>query len=169
MKVLKNNYEPYNEAEVKSEAKKVKPYPRKHICESCSSELEYDKEDLRVGALGAIYIDCPLCNKSNMIDDHEDAITLTRDNIEFPIHFWHTSEANGVVNLCTNEEIKKRINIAIDYLRKHEDEDNWYGECGNLHISVYRYDGDEDYYVVVTNDYYSTYIPFEEKDYKVVN
>ena len=34
-----------------------------------------------------------------------------------------------------------------------------------MYVSVYRYDGDEDYYIVMSNDFYSTYINFEDKDY----
>ena len=164
MKVLKNNYETY---ETKEEERVVKPYPRTHICDYCRSELEYDKSDLRVGALGAIYLDCPLCRKENMLDDHEDSITLTKDNIEFPTHFWHTSKENGAVDCCTNKEIKKCINVAIDYFRKNKDEFAWYSASGNLHVTVFRYDGDEIYNVIVTKDYYETDIHFEIEDFGV--
>lgn len=32
-------------------------------------------------------------------------------------------------------------------------------------VYVFRFDGDEEYEVVVTKDYYDTYIPFEKVDY----
>lgn len=161
MKVLENNYDKINQ-DVKSNYDR--PYPRKHICEQCNSKLEYDKSDLRIGYLGKMYLDCPLCGFDNMIEDNEQAITLTKDNIEFPIHFFHASKESGAVDCCNNDEIKKSINKAIDFFRKNKEEFVWSTESGNLYMSVWRCDGDRDYYVVVANNYYSTYIPFEEKD-----
>ena len=161
MKVLKNNYEPYKEVETQ----KIESHPRKHICESCSSELEYDKSDLRNGEFGLVVLDCPCCGHNNIFDDHEDTMILTRDNIVFPDHFHHTSEETGAVNACTNEEVKECINKAIDYFRKNKDEFAWYTAFGNLHVTVFRFDGDESYEVVVTKDYYCTDIPFEDRDY----
>lgn len=160
MKVLKDNY--------RQEAcanKNTSVYPKKLICEKCGSELEYDKSDMRVGWLGAMFVDCPLCGYDNMIDD-EDGITLTVDNIEFPTHFHRTSTETGAVDCFNNEEIKKSIQKAIDYFRKNKDEWCWYTCYGNLYVAVTRYEDDEDYWVVVSNDYQETYIPFETKDYK---
>ena len=162
MKVIKNNY---TEASAKEKIKKIEPYPRMLICEECHSELEYEKSDLRIGALGCVYLDCPCCNRDNLIDGHEDTITLTIDNIEFPIHFFHTSKENGAVDVCNNDEIKKRIKNAVEYFRKNKDEFSYITECGNLSLVVYRYEGDEDYQVMLTNNFYSTYIPFEDEDY----
>ena len=54
MKVLKDNY---TKATVE-EVKKVEPYPRRLVCEECRSELEYVESDLRMGALGCMYLDC---------------------------------------------------------------------------------------------------------------
>lgn len=31
-------------------------------------------------------------------------------------------------------------------------------------MTVYKFDCDDEYYVVVSKDYYSTYIPFEDED-----
>ena len=164
MKVLKNNY---NEANIKKEVKQVKPYPRTCLCEECHSELEYEESDLRIGELGLVFLDCPLCGKDNALDDNENSITLTMDNVEFPVHFHHISTETGAVDICNNEKIKERIQKAINYFRQNKEEFVWTGESGNLYVAVYRYSGDEDYYVVVSNNYYSTYIDFESEDYGV--
>ena len=164
MKVLLDNYnctEKYNENEVE-----VEPYPRKLTCEKCGSELEYEKSDIRIGSLGCAYIDCPLCRYDNMLDDADAELTLTKNNVEFPTHFFHFSKETGAVDVCNNEEVKKYIHKAIEYFRKNKSEFNWYACTGNLFISVDRYDGDESYWVVVTNNYYDTHIPFEKEDYK---
>lgn len=163
MKVLKDNYTKPN---INEATENTKPYPRKIICEHCGSELEYEKSDLRIGFLGCAYLDCPLCNGDNMIEDNENTITLTKDNIKFPVHFWHTSKETGAVDYCNHEEVKKAVYRAIDYFRKNKNEYFWYTCCGNLYVGVNRYDGDENYWVIVSNNYYETYIPFEREDYQ---
>ena len=162
MKVLKDNYSKMN---INDDIKTIQPYPRKLICEVCGSELEYEESDLRIGALGGVYLDCPLCQNDNMIDSHENELTLNADNIEFPTHFFHTSKENGAVDCCNNETIKREIRRGIDFLRKNRQNFSWMTEHGNLHIDITRFDGGEEYTVFVSNDYYSTYIPFEPKDY----
>ena len=117
-----------------------------------------------MGALGCMHLSCPCCGHSNMLDEDEDSITLTANNIEFPTHFFHTSKENAV-DLCNNDEIRKRIQDAIAFFRKHKNEFVCTTECGNLFLSVFRNDEDGDYCVVVTNNYYETYIPFESQDY----
>lgn len=159
MKVLKNNYK--REECVK---KAVNIYPKKLVCDTCGSELEYEESDMRIGALGCVFVDCPCCGRDNTIDD-EEGITLTANNVEFPTHFWHTSKETGAVDFCNNEEIKKCVYEAIDYFRKNKNEYDWFCCYGNLYIEVRRWEGDENYEVVVTNNYYDTYIPFEEEDY----
>lgn len=162
MKVLKDNYTKSN---IDETIENKNPYPRKIICEECGSELEYEESDLRVGFLGCAFLDCPLCGYNNMIEDNEKTITLTRDNVEFPVHFHHTSKETGAVDCCNNEEVKKCIHKAINYFRNNKDEYSWFTCYGDLYICVYRYDGDEDYWVVVSNNYYETHIPFEDEDY----
>lgn len=157
MKVLVNKC---NKAHTKETVKLTK----KLICEYCGSELEYEESDVRIGAFGCACIDCPCCGKDNMLYE-EDGITLTKDNIEFPAHFYHTSKETGAVDCCNNEEVKNDIHRAIDYFRKNKDEYHWFTACGNLYVNVCRYEDDESYEVMVTNNYYETSIPFEREDY----
>ena len=161
MKVLKNNFN--TETNI-SKPNIVPRYPRKYICENCESELEYNKEDIYIGVYGASHIKCPLCEYENMIDD-ENTITLTKNNIEFPTHFNYSSEETGAKKCCDNENVKKEINRAIEYFRQNKDEWHWYTCYGNLHISVDRLKGDENYDVFVTDRHWETYIPFEQEDY----
>lgn len=162
MKILKNNY---RQTDVKEDVKRFDPYPRKLICEQCGSELEYEESDLRIGAFGCVYLDCPCCGRDNTLDSHENELTLTVDNVEFPVHFHHTSANLGAIDTCNNTEIKKNIRQAIDYFRKNKEEYVWHTYYGNLLFVVFRYDGDEQYEVLVSNNYYDTYIPFESQDY----
>ena len=162
MKVLVDNYKKNDYIEMN---RRIESYPRKMVCECCNSELEYEESDIKIGAFGCAYIACPLCGSTNFIDNSEKELTLNRYNVEFPTHFWHTSVENGAVENCNNKEVKDAINRAIDYFRKNKDAENWFTACGNLHVNVTRFEGDENYDVVVTKDYYETYIPFEEADY----
>ena len=112
MKVLKDNY---TQSNINETIENTKPYPRKMICEHCGSELEYEESDLRIGFLGCVHLDCPLCDGENMIEENENTITLTKNNVEFPTHFYHTSKETGAVDCCNNETVKNAINQAIDY------------------------------------------------------
>ena len=160
MKVLKDNYNKTNIVSMPTA-----PYPRHLTCEWCNSDLEYNKEDLRMGAMGCNYIDCPLCGGDNLLDDNENNIDLTFDNIEFPTHFWHSSKETGAVDICNTDEIRKELNRAKEYFRMYKDEFDWHVQCGNLSIHVHRYSGDEIYDITLSNDFYTTEIPFEREDY----
>lgn len=163
MKVLKNNFDKLDNGK---EVVKIKPYPRRLTCEWCKSELEYEKSDLTIGEYGIAHLKCPLCHCINQIDDHEDNITLTSDNIEFPTHFHHTSTETGAVDCCDNAMVKEYIKKAINYLRINKDESNYGGHItGNFYINVDRCDCDECYEITVSNDFYTTCIQFEAADY----
>lgn len=159
MKVLKNNFNKGTETS-------NMPYPRKLVCDMCGSELEYEESDIRVGTYGCIYIDCPLCGEDNLLEDNENNIELTKDNIEFPTHFHHTSKETGAVDVCNNEMVKEYVRKAIDYFRENKYEYSYGGHItGNFYINVERIDTDKEYAVTVSNNFYDTYIPFEKEDY----
>lgn len=162
MKVLKDNFNNNNN---NVNDQNYSNYPRKIFCDECGSELEYEMSDLEMGELGCMHIKCPLCGEYIMLDGNENNITLTADNIEFPTHFFHISKETGAADACNNEEVKKYINKAIAYFRENKNEFAWYSQCGNLYVAVFRYDGDEEYHVNVSNNYYDSFIPFEAVDY----
>lgn len=162
IKVLKNNLS----LETKEE-KHIVPYPRKLICEGCESELEYEESDLRMGEYGCMYVDCPVCGQDNMLESNEHSITLTVDNIEFPVHYSHINVENGAKDIFNNDEIKQYLRQAIEYFRNNKDDYSWGGWItGNLFMYVHRYSDDEMYEITISNDFYTMQIPFEEKDYK---
>lgn len=163
MKVLKDNY---NEIATIATNTTNKPYPRELVCENCGSSLEYDEPDLRMGVYGCMHIDCPLCGYGNMIDDNENNTTLTVDNIEFPTHFYHVSKETGAVDICNNECVKEYLHKAIDYFRANKEAYDWGSWItANLYIHVHRYSDDEEYDVIVSNNFYNIHIPFEPEDY----
>ena len=161
MKILKDNYNEYNSSV------HIDPYPRTIECNICGSQLEFEREDIHMGMYGCMHITCPLCNEEIMLEYHEENITLTEDNIEFPTHFYHYGVMDGSVDTCDNEHIRKWIKEGIETLRNSGD-DNWvyFTGTGNTCIHIYKLDDDEEYCVYVCNNYYETYIPFEKIDYK---
>ena len=157
MKVLKDNYKTTYAEETDN----------KLVCEHCTSELEYNNSDIVIGTYGCAFVPCPCCGYENYIEDGEHDLVLTAHNVEFPMHFGHTAKENGALDCCNNETIKEYIRNGINYFRKNKGEFVWYCGTGNLYVTVYRYEGDENYYVQVTNNYYDTYIQFEEEDYPI--
>ena len=157
MKVIKNNC---NEKKVELAAAKQLIIE----CDKCGSELEITKEDTHIGWLGAVYVTCPCCGEDTMVEEME-GITLTKDNIEFPLHFIRTNKELRNVSEVASDNIVKEIKKGIEYFRKNKDTHDWYISYGDLFISVYKYDEDKDYFVLVTKDFYETNIPFEAEDY----
>lgn len=158
IKVIKNNF---NKTEPD---KPLTPTTIRTICNECDSELELSPSDTHIGWLGAAYVKCPCCGEETMVDEL-DGITLTMNNIEFPTHFNRTNKNLKDVKEIANEKIIKEIRRGIEYFRKNKDEYHWYTSCGDLFLIIFRYEGDEEYFVVVTRDFYETDISFEREDY----
>ena len=102
IKVLKDNSK---NIEVKEE--NIAMFPLKIKCSECDSELEITEEDTHIGWMGARFINCPCCGEVAMVDELE-GITLTKDNLEFPVHFNRTAKGlRNVVEVNSNEIIKE--------------------------------------------------------------
>lgn len=160
MKILKNNYNYCKEKRFKNaESKSLKIH-----CDQCGSELEITKNDTHIGWLGALFVTCPCCGEESMVDELE-GITLTIDKLVFPVHFSRTNkEMIQVVENCP-DEIVKEIKRAITYFREHKDKYFWHTSHGDMFVIVFRYEGDKEYSVMVTKDFYETAIPFQAVDY----
>lgn len=160
IKIIKNNFTQSNlNKKMETKSKTVHTF-----CEHCNSELEFTKDDTHIGWLGAAYVTCPCCGEESMVDEL-DGITLTKDNIGFPVHFLRFNKDMRHVEEVGNEEIIKEIRKGVEYFRKNKDEYCWYTSYGDLFVILFRYADDEEYLVVVTKDFYEGYIPFEGEDY----
>ena len=133
------------------------------ICGDRAYSLEIIEGDTHIGYLGQAYVTCPCCEKEAAVDEL-DGITLTADNIEFPAHFYRTSANFGAAKI-SNQEIKRDIKQGIEYFRKNKDSHYWYTSYGELFLVMFRFSGNAEYWVVVTEDFYDTIIPFEDIDY----
>lgn len=159
MKILHNNFNKNN-----SQPKLEKPKTIKVECDKCGSELEIVEEDTHIGWLGARFVTCPCCGEESMVDEL-DGITLTPENIQFPTHFTRINKNLKNVKEVKDEEIIDDVKRGILYLRTEKKEFCWYTASGDTFIVVFRYDGDEEYFVMVAKDFYETNIPFEGVDY----
>lgn len=148
MKIIEDNFN------------KKRSKTKQFICDNCKSKIEYDQNDVRYGAYGVGEIVCPLCKKINVLE--EENLELTVDNLRFPLHFRSSVEG---VNI-SDSDIIGYIKRGHEYLRENKEEYAWYTASGNTVIIVWHFDGDEDYEVIVSRDYYQTYLPFQEQDYQ---
>lgn len=161
MKILKDNSKNFDK-KVKEENPNI--FPIKINCSECDSELEITEEDTHIGWMGARFVTCPCCGEESIVDELE-GITLTKDNIEFPIHFNRTTKGMRQVVETNSDEIVKEIRKGIEYFRKNKNDFCWYVSYGDLFLIIFRFPGDKEYFIMVTKDFYETHIPFEEKDF----
>lgn len=155
MKVIKDNYNNGITEEVEKTFK--------IRCSECESELEVTEEEMYIGWLGAYHIVCPCCGKEAMVDELE-GIDITVSNVEFPTHFHKVSIDTGAIDI-KNAEITSSIHRGVEFLREHKDEWAWYTSYGNLLLAIFKYDGENEYSVIVTKNFYEADIKFEALDY----
>lgn len=148
MKVIKNNF---------------KKTPIHIFCEHCGSELEVTQEDSHAGWLGIAHIKCPCCGQETMVEELE-GITLTKNNIQFPEHFWHTNKDIREIEDVSNYEIQDVITKGITSLEQFNELDYFYTSFRNLLVVIFRNRTDEEYHIIVTKDFYETFIPFEAEE-----
>lgn len=157
MKVIKNNMDIETESTV---AKNATPkFPTKAVCENCESEIELDEVDVEEGEFGLYKFICPCCGKESFADC---GITLTSENVSFPKHYFCSEDGINI----SDDEINKMVKKCIETLRNSNDKDVYstFTEIGNTFVFVQRFDGDENFEVVVSKDYYDTIIDYTEED-----
>ena len=94
------------------------------------------------------------------------AIKITPENIKFPTHFHHISAETGAKDVCNNDFIRGELREAINFFKKNPDECNlgvWV--TGNLFLFVEKSEDEKLYEVTISNDFYTTILPFEAEDY----
>ena len=134
-------------------------YPLKITCKKCGANLEVEETDVYIGALGLGYVICPVCRKATPFDEVE--FEVTKDNVVFPQHFFHS--VNGVD--ISPEEIRETIKKGIDFFRENPEAFTWTTQFGNMWMTIFNYSGDEEYHVNITKDYYDIFIHYADADY----
>lgn len=156
MKILKNN--------VKKIEETMEEKPVKIFCSECDSELEITEEDTHIGWMGARFVTCPCCGEESIVDEFK-GITLTKDNIEFPVHFNRVTKGMRHVVETNSDEIIEDIQNGIEYFRKNKTESYWSTSCKDMFLIIFHFQVENGYFIVVTKDFYETFIPFEGEDF----
>ena len=139
-------------------------------CDYCNSELEIEDGDITVGAYGCARVKCPVCDHDLLLCDYEDGdrwdVEVDVDNVKFPDYFHHTCTENDAIDV-SSEEIEKEIGEGVAWFRRNPDRWHWMTQHGNLTMHMYNYPGDGEFYVVVSKDYYDTFLKYKPKDYEI--
>lgn len=147
MKIIKDNYK-------KEDNKKEYNV----VCEYCNSELFIEDSDITVGDYGMGRIICPCCGNETYPEELSDFVTLTKDNIKFPIHYAKFGKSNGCVKL-SDEAIDKEVRRLLQTFDDNDDND-WfrYWASGDTIIFVMKLVGDGEYNIYVCKNYYETFL-----------
>lgn len=130
-------------------------YPKRHICDECGAELEYDKEDVHIGWMGCEYVTCPACSKETMVGE------CRVQPPTWKATFHHTSVETGAVNLKDAE-----TQVYVDKVIKNLCSDKWkpgrfyITGTGNLLVLGIKWEDSVDVYV--TKDYWEDSIGCED-------
>ena len=130
-------------------------HPKRHICDGCGAELEYDKEDVYIGWMGCECVTCPACNCESMVGDKRVMPPTWKAT------FDHVCTDTGAVDVL-GHEVQKYVNKVAKVLCSDEYEpgDSVMTRTGNLLIFGRKWnDGVE---VYVTKDYWEDNIAPED-------
>ena len=163
MKVIQNNYQNKTIAPSNNQKKRVEKVNLE--CKNCGSVLEISREDTHIGWLGLPFVTCPCCNYEMYVEEFDDdAIDICASNVKYPTHFTISSKEFRAIEI-PDEEINKWIQQGIEYFRENPEEYSYFVASGNSVVHMYKFDGDEEYYVIVSKDYEHGSIQFEKEDY----
>lgn len=122
-------------------------WPKRHICDECGAELEYDATDTYIGWMGVEYVTCPNCNRETMVNDKRIQAPTWKAT------FHHVTSAENAVNIPDHE-----VQTYVDKVVQNLCSDNWkVGEfsmtfTGNLLVFGVKWEDGIDIYV--TKDYW---------------
>lgn len=131
-------------------------YPKRHICDECGAELEYDKEDVHIGWLGCKYVTCPNCNRETMLNGER----IMPPN--WPQTF-HPTSAKLNAKYMPDEWIADEVSSMAKRLVNNVSPGNFtVVSCGDSLIVGLKYTNDFDIYV--TREYCSDTMGKEDYD-----
>lgn len=130
-------------------------WPKRHNCENCGAELEYDEADVHVGWMGCEYVTCPNCNCETMLNG-ERIMPPT-----WKVTFDHTCAENGAVDVF-DHEVGKYVSKASKVLCSDEYKPGefYVVKTGNLLIVGLKWENGIDIYA--TKDYWEDNIAPED-------
>lgn len=122
-------------------------YPKRHICDECGAELEYDKEDVHIGWMGCEYVTCPACGSETMVGE------CRVQPPTWKATFGHVCTDTGAVDVL-DHEVQEYVSKVAKVLCSDEYEpgDSAMTRTGNLLIFGRKWNDGVDVYV--TKDYW---------------
>ena len=136
--------------------KKEEPKIYRQSCDQCGAELEFIFDDTYEGALGAKYIECPACNREIMVEAL-DCTKLTSENIEFPKHFWAPAGID-----IDDGQIQQWVRQCLKVAEKSDEPYGYFVHTGLGNTEVILLAYEDEYYIIVTKDYYKTSVYRED-------
>ena len=130
-------------------------YPKRHICDECGAELEYDEEDVHIGWMGCEYVTCPACGSETMVGDQRVQLPTWKTT------FYHTSIETGAVDI-EDVKIQEYVDEAVKSLcsNKLKPGEFYITSTGNLLVMGLKWEDCIDIYV--TKDYWEDNIAPED-------
>lgn len=133
-------------------------YPKRHVCDECGAELEYDKEDVHIGWMGCEYVTCPACDSEIAVSDrvHPPAWTVT---------FHHTSVETGAKDI-EDDEVQKYVDKITKELCSDDYKPGEFYIAGSGNLFVFGFKWKDGVDIYVTKDYWVDNI--QPEDYEMV-
>ena len=130
-------------------------YPKRHICDNCGAELEYDKEDTHIGWMGREYVTCPACDREIMVGDQRVQPPTWKAT------FHHICVGTGAVDV-SDHDVGAYVNKAVKALcsDKWKSGNSFVTLTGNLLVFGRKWGDEVDIYV--TKDYWKDNISSED-------
>lgn len=134
-------------------------WPKRHNCENCGAELEYDEADVHIGWMGCEYVTCPNCNGETMIDGKRVMPPTWKAT------FDHICAENGAVDIY-DHEVGEYVNKVAEALCSEAWKPGEFRliKTGNLLVIGTKWDDGVDIYV--TKDYWEDTV--DVNDYGMV-
>lgn len=123
--------------------KKEEPKIYKITCDECGAELEYEKNDTYIGALGGRELICLVCNKTVFIDEIE-GIDLDSNNIEFPTHFMKLSDEAVDIG---DEKIQEWVQKCLKNIENNPEDGFYIAGSGDTVVIALNFEDERDIYV----------------------
>lgn len=130
-------------------------WPKRHICDNCGAELEYDKEDVHIGWMGCEYVTCPACDKETMVGDQRVQPPTWKTT------FYHTSTETGAVDI-EDVRIKEYVDKAVKSLCSEKWKPGEFYITGTGNLLVLGIKWEDGVKVYVTKDYWEDAIAPED-------
>lgn len=120
-------------------------------CDKCGCKFAYTEEDAYSNMYGKI-VECPSCGEKIVLERFERLM-------QFPDSYFHFGGKDS--KIVDNETIEKEVKKGIKYCLEHN-ECQWYTAYGNMFVEVNWLKGDNDFNILIGQNYYENSISEKE-------